>query len=86
MTKTDYEIVAAEVGRIADKPNRLWVAVRLSAAFTVRDSKFDRTKFLHCASVWSCEYCEYLADSKQDSENHFVSEHYMQHHYSEKSI
>ena len=75
MTKTDYEIVAGELVNITDKANRLWVAARLSAKFTMRDSKFDRQKFMICASIWSCEYCEYLADSKTDSINHFVSEH-----------
>jgi len=85
MVKTDYEIVAGEIARINDRPNRLWVAARLSAAFTMRDSKFDRKKFMECASVWSCEYCEYLAVSKQDSENHFVVNHYMSEQ-KEKSI
>lgn len=76
MTKTDYEIVGKEIGHITNKENRLRVASRLSAAFTVRDHKFDRSRFMQCASVWSCEFCEYLADSKIDYAHHYRNEHF----------
>ena len=76
MVKTEYEMVGRAVSRIHDKENRLVVAAHLSAEFTVRDQKFDRSRFMVCANVWPCEFCDHIGKDKQDMAEHYNKEHY----------
>lgn len=76
MVKTEYEIIGRALSRINNKENRLVVAAHLSAEFTVRNDKFDRTRFMVCANVWPCEFCDHLGTDKQDFAEHYNSEHH----------